>query len=123
MFAAVWFFGDIALNIETKRLTLRPDTLDDIGNYHFLMSNPKIWEYSTATVHESIEQSKQKLESLIAGYSNDSIGFHALIDKSTNTFIGEAGILSFNKNVDRCVIGYNLLPNYWGLGYATEINH
>jgi len=72
--------------------------------------------------HEDILQSEQKLEKLIAGYANSSIGFHALFDKNENTYIGEAGVLSFNKNVDRCVTGYNLLPNFWGLGYATEIS-
>jgi len=86
------------------------------------MSTPHIWEYSTTSTHENIEQSKQKLEQLITGYENDQLGFNALIDKTSNTFIGEAGILSFNKNVDRCVIGYNLLPSFWNKGYATEIS-
>lgn len=41
--------------------------------------------------------------------------------KDTQTYIGEAGILSVNKKCNRCIIGYNLLPEYWGYGYATEI--
>ena len=108
--------------LETKRLILRPYTPDDINNYHQLMSNPHIWEYSTTSTHTNLEQSKQKLEQLITGYENNSLGFHALIDKASNTFIGESGILSFNKTTDRCVIGYNLLPDFWGKGYATEIS-
>jgi len=111
----------IFLTIETDRLALKPYVLDDLENYHQLMSTPLVWKYSTTTTHEDIEQSKQKLEQLIMGYIN-AIGFHALFDKSTNTFIGEAGILSFNKNANRCVIGYNLLPNFWNRGYATEIS-
>jgi len=41
--------------------------------------------------------------------------------KRTDEYIGEAGILSFNKKNRRAVIGYNLIPEYWGNGYATEI--
>jgi ribosomal-protein-alanine N-acetyltransferase len=32
-----------------------------------------------------------------------------------------SSILSFNDKHKRAVIGYNLLPKYWGKGYATEI--
>jgi len=112
----------ILLTIEMARLILSPYTLSDLNNYHQLMSNPNIWQYSTTSTHENIEQSKQKLEQLITGYENNQLGFQALLDKTSNTFIGEAGILSFNKNVDRCVIGYNLLSDFWNKGYATEIS-
>jgi len=110
------------MTIETNRLLLQPYTLSDLENYHQLMSNPSVWQYSTTPTHENLEQSKQKLEQLITGYENNPLGFHALIDKTSNTFIGEAGVLSFNKATDRCVIGYNLLPNFWNKGYATEIS-
>ena len=108
------------MTVETKRLTLQPYTLSNLENYHRLMSNPHVWQYSTTSTHESLEQSKQKLEQLITGYTTNPLGFYALIDKTSNTFIGEAGVLSFNKATDRCVIGYNLLPGFWGKGYATE---
>ena len=108
--------------IETERLILKSYTLDDLNNYHLLMSNALVWEYSTNIPHENIAELRQKLEQTIEGYANNSLGFHALFDKNDGIFIGEAGILSWNKNADRCVIGYNLLPDFWGMGYATEIS-
>ena len=110
------------MTIETERLMLRPYNSGDLNDYHSLMSNHLVWEYSTTLPHEDIARSQQKLEQIIAGYENNPIGFHAFADKSTSTFIGEAGILSFNKNANRCVIGYNLLPEFWGMGYATEVS-
>lgn len=112
----------IFLTIETNRLILRPYVLGDLESYHLLMSTPHVWRYSTTPTHENIGQSKQKLEQLITGYENNPLGFHALVEKSSNTFIGESGILSFNKTSDRCVIGYNLLPDFWNTGCATEIS-
>lgn len=54
-------------------------------------------------------------------YSNGINDFQALYLKSTGNYIGEAGILSFRSKSKRGVLGYNLLPYFWGNGYATEI--
>jgi RimJ/RimL family protein N-acetyltransferase len=50
-----------------------------------------------------------------------NLDFQALILKESGEYIGEAGVLSFIKQNKRAVWGYNLLPEYWGKGYATEI--
>lgn len=107
--------------IETKRLLLKPYSMEDLEDYYSLMSNPIVWTYSTNTPHENILQSEQQLKEILTRYEHSCIGFYALFEKTENVYIGEAGILSINRIADRCVIGYNLLPDYWGKGYATEI--
>ncbi|TVY08024.1 GNAT family N-acetyltransferase [Paenibacillus cremeus] len=54
-------------------------------------------------------------------YKSGIYDFQALFLKHTNEYIGEAGVLSYKSNSNRGVLGYNLLPDYWGHGYATEI--
>lgn len=108
--------------IETDRLLLKPYNFEDLDNYHKLMSNELVWTYSTNVTHDSIMQSEHKLKDLILSHCENFIGFHALFDKSNTDYIGEAGILSYNPNANRCVVGYNLLPEFWRNGYATEIN-
>lgn len=110
------------MTIETQRLLLKPYEAGNIHDYHLLMSNSLVWTYSSVIPHERVAQSEQKLRDVIQGYASGSLGFHALFEKSTGAFIGEAGILSLNRTANRCVIGYNLLPAHWGKGYATEIS-
>ena len=54
-------------------------------------------------------------------YKNNLGGMYALIENSTNTLVGMCGLLV--QEVDGIVeteIGYSLLPEHWGKGYASE---
>ncbi len=109
------------MKLETARLLLREYILSDADNYFKLKSCPEVWKYSTNSVITDKEASTRDL-AVISSYSKSGSGFCALILKETGEYIGEAGVLSINQNVNRCVIGYNLLPAFWGRGLATEIS-
>ena len=47
------------------------------------------------------------------------IGFYAVRLKSTNVFIGVAGLID-REGLDNVDIGYGFLPEYRGQGYAFE---
>ena len=54
-------------------------------------------------------------------YENDLGGMNALIDKKTNQFIGQCGLLVQTiENKQRLEIGYSVLPQFWNKGYAYE---
>ena len=54
-------------------------------------------------------------------YENNLGGMNALIDKTTGAFIGQCGLLVQTvENEERLEIGYSILPEYWGKGYAQE---
>ena len=98
--------------LETERLLLRPYKRADLAAYHALRSAPEVLRYSSAVPHGTLAQSRRDLR---------KTKFHALLEKDSGLYIGEAGILSTTPRANRCVIGYNLLPAFWGKGYATEI--
>jgi RimJ/RimL family protein N-acetyltransferase len=54
-------------------------------------------------------------------YKNDTGGLNVLIDKETNEFIGQCGLLIQEVDgVREMEIGYSILPKHWNKGYATE---
>lgn len=107
--------------LETNRLILREYSKEDSDNYYKLKSCKEVWKFSTNEPISDYESAKMQLHDLIESKTEKDIGFCAIINKNSNEYIGEAGILTFNKAADRCVIGYNLLPEYWNNGFATEI--
>lgn len=60
-------------------------------------------------------------EKVFARYNNDLGGMNVLIDQSTGQFVGQCGLLVQDiESQSRLEIGYSLLPEFWGKGYATE---
>lgn len=63
------------------------------------------------------------LEKLEERYKKHGCGFYALIDKETNEFIGQCGILIQTldgEDTTHHEVGYHLMPAHWGKGYASE---
>ncbi|WP_247233390.1 GNAT family N-acetyltransferase [Telluribacter sp. SYSU D00476] len=107
--------------LETERLILRNYTKEDLPYVHSLRAEPLVWKYSTITTTSSLADARVYLEDVLDKYAHHACGFQALFDKSTGQYIGEAGVMAFNTAGRKAVIGYNLLPDFWHKGYATEI--
>ena len=109
------------IQIETARLILKNYSVNDLANVHKLKSDPMVWKFSTKVDSTKLEDAKIYLESVLKNYAENKCDFQGLFLRDTGEFIGEAGILSFNKECNRGVLGYNLLSEFWENGYATEI--
>jgi ribosomal-protein-alanine N-acetyltransferase len=110
------------MRLETERLVIRKYSPEDADDYFLLKSCADVWRFSTDAPKTEPQAAKDELARLLEAQAQTGIGFCAVTIKSSGEFIGEAGILSINKNANRCVIGYNLLPAFWHRGYATEIS-
>ncbi|MCU4176911.1 GNAT family N-acetyltransferase [Carboxylicivirga sp. N1Y90] len=110
-------------SIESKRLDLNEISLNDVDHIHTLHSLPEVDRYNTLGIPENIRISEKLINtSLEAQKQVPRKHIHWCIRlKSDNRFIGEAGI---NLSADRFKLGeiyYNLLPEFWNKGYATEL--
>lgn len=106
----------------TERLIIRKLGISDISIWESFFQNNDALPYLGLDLKLSAEeQSKSWIERQLWRYENNRYGHHALIDKESNKFIGQCGLLT--QEIDgktEVEIGYHILPEYWGNGYATE---
>ena len=116
-------FEQSAYDLESGRLILKEVTLDDIEYIHRLHSFPEVDKYNTLGIPKTLNETKEVLKPSINDRQNQirkRIAWSIFL-KQTVEFIGEAGM---NLSANRFKLGeiyYNLIPDYWGTGYGTEI--
>ncbi len=92
----------------------------DTPDVYRLLGDPRVMQYSLSGPYD-IKKTAKFIERNLILYDNEGLGLHAVIDKATNELIGYCGITM--QEIDGTTfpeIGYRLIPDVWGRGYATE---
>ncbi|WP_298543042.1 GNAT family N-acetyltransferase [uncultured Aquimarina sp.] len=105
--------------IETKRLVLREITLDDKEELFQLHSDPIVQKWTGEPIVESMKTIEQAIEVRLNDYKKYGFGRLAVIQKTTNEFVGWAG-LTYLPEFDKVDLGYRFKKKYWSMGFATE---
>jgi len=107
--------------LETKRLILRHQTLDDLDSLWALYQNPNITKY-IPDAPRSYEEAKEELEWHMHGHpKHPELGLWATIHKETGKFIGRCGLLPWTiDNQFDIEVAYTIAEEYWGQGLASE---
>lgn len=107
-------------SLETPRLLLRKMRLDDAAEMFEYASDPQVSQYTTWTTHQTLEDSKKFLHSVVARYETEDALDWGIVCKVNQKFIGSCGIIIQSEVDRRAEIGYALSRAYWGQGYITE---
>ncbi|MEM6966683.1 MAG: GNAT family N-acetyltransferase [Bacteroidota bacterium] len=112
-------------HVETERLIMRDFREEDAEGIFKLDSNPSVVQYLHMAPMNSLQQAIEQIEHVRSQYEKNGIGRWVLIEKATNSFVGWSGLKFenhplLNNQQDYYDVGYRLLPEYWGRGYATE---
>lgn len=102
--------------IETKRLLLRPVTLEDAEEVFSYASDEENVRW-TFTANQNIEETKDNIASL---YLANPLGRWGISLKETDELIGTIDLLKIVEKVGRSEVGYTLNKHYWNQGYMTE---
>jgi RimJ/RimL family protein N-acetyltransferase len=106
--------------LDTGRLILRRFTLDDLPAFFQLGSRPEIIRYAQSTPLASLEEARAfMLAAPFQDYSTYGYGRFACVWKESGQVIGFSG-LKYVPEIGDTELGYRFLPEFWGMGLATE---
>lgn len=105
----------------SDRLGFRNWKESDLSNYARLCSDPEVMRHFPSTL--SLDESRKSLLSFMTHFDQKGYTYYAVETLDTSEWIGFIGLKHqtyqspFTPAVD---IGWRLLSNHWGKGYATE---
>ena len=107
------------MRIETARLYLRPYREADLFDLIGVLGDSETMNFYPQPYSEL--QVKTIIRRNIENYERHGYGLFAVIEKATDTLVGDCGITV--QNIDgqkEFEIGYRICKAKWGLGYAPE---
>lgn len=111
-------------NHHTERLLIRPLKEEDKTIWESFFEPAEYLKYIVIQAHQNwskTEKTEFWFNKQFARYKENRFGLMALTNKETNELVGQCGLLSQELDGEPVLeIGYHLLPQHQGKGYATE---
>ncbi|HTW02955.1 MAG TPA: GNAT family N-acetyltransferase [Streptosporangiaceae bacterium] len=107
-------YQPMQMELETRRLALRPWTWDDTENYRALTA-----ERDTRTTR-SVTTARERIAAQLASAERTGIALLTVRRRAEGDFIGYCGLIVGRASVDEPEIAYELFRRVHGHGYATE---
>ena len=106
--------------LETERLILRPFEMNDAQHIFEIRSNEYVMKFMDSSFHGSINDSEKFVNDNLKNQREGKGYFWAIINKSTQEFMGDFSIWCIDSVNHRGQIGYSLKKQHWQQGYMTE---
>lgn len=106
--------------IETDRLWLRQLDVNDAERLFSIFSDPNVLQYYGMEPHASISETEQMLTGMLEGIESGAVMRWGIVTKQSSELIGTIGFHNRAPRHRRAEVGYELHPDHWRHGYATE---
>jgi RimJ/RimL family protein N-acetyltransferase len=109
--------------IETERLLLRPQRIDDFEQLHALTASEEVYRYLGGQA--SIEDNYRRVLAVIGAWSVFGFDRFAVIERDGGAFVGTCGIFRQMRGLGEGFdghpeAGWIIRSDRWGRGYASE---
>ena len=108
--------------IETPRLLLRPWQSDDLAELTRLLADPDVSRYIVLNEAFSPDDLAEVSARTLQQWDHNGFGPWVAIEKATGRWVGRIGLNEILDwpNPDKFEVGWELHPEFWGQGLATE---
>ena len=106
--------------LETERLRLRELTVNDAERVLACFTNELVIRYYGQDKMTRVEEAKDIIHFFTRNFHEKRGVRWGIERKETNELIGTIGLNALVMKHKRAEVGYELHPDYWGLGYASE---
>ncbi|MEO4054679.1 GNAT family protein [Solibacillus sp. CAU 1738] len=106
--------------LETERLVLREITKDDVVDIFACFSNDEVTRYYGQESLLNIEQAEAFVDFFSKSFTQKRGVRWGIERKGTTGIIGTIGFNNWTSKHKRAEIGYEIHPDHWKKGYASE---
>ena len=108
--------------LESERLMLRKVRREDAESYYRnLGSREAVTQGMLWNPHQVIAESVASVEKTLRRYGEGRCYRWAVTEKGSDELIGIMELLRFDERDCSCSFAYMLAPEYWGMGYGSEV--
>lgn len=109
--------------LETERLMLREITNKDVHAIYNCFSNEEVTRYYGQDPLLNIKQAEEMVNFFSESFLNKRGIRWGIEKKGEQGIIGTVGFNAWTPNHKRAEIGYEIFPDFWRNGYASEAIH
>jgi [ribosomal protein S5]-alanine N-acetyltransferase len=106
--------------LQTERLILRKLSLDDAEEIFVLRSNEDVNKYLDRQKAIDIDDAIAFINKVNISAANDQLAYWGICLKNNPTLIGTICLWNLNVDENKAEVGYELIPEYQGKGFARE---
>jgi len=106
--------------IESKRLFITTWTKEDIADANRLWGDPKVMELIDSRGGLKPKEAEEKLNQEISRQERFGVQYWKVVLKETGMTIGCCGLRPYDVEANVYEIGFHIMSEHWGKGFATE---
>lgn len=107
------------MNLTSERLIYIPVTEAEREGYMAWYTNDEVMKYITGKGLTQAQANERFAKAIESNLANPEMGLYVVKHRQNNDYIGIAKLAYLDEHTAE--VGYGMMPENWGKGYATEM--